>query len=146
MATKTSFTSEEWQRLLASPMLAGMAVTAADPSGLIGLVQEGFAASRALAQAKANPATDALIKAVVAEFETADGRGAARDGLKARFGGSRAGDLKPKAIEGCARSARCSRRRRPTMRKPSRPGSRTSPAGSPRPPRRAVFSALAASW
>ena len=99
MATKASFTSEEWQRLLASPMLAGMAVTAADPSGLIGLVQEGFAASRALAQAKADAATNALIKAVVAEFETAQGRDAARDGLKARFGGSQASDLKPKAIE-----------------------------------------------
>jgi hypothetical protein len=98
MATKASFTPEEWQQLLASPMLAGMAVTAADPSGLIGLLQEGFAASRALAQAKADAATNAMIKAVIAEFETAEGRGAARDGLKARFGGSQAGDLKPKAI------------------------------------------------
>jgi hypothetical protein len=33
MATKTNFTKEEWTLLLESPMLAGMAVTAADPSG-----------------------------------------------------------------------------------------------------------------
>ena len=98
MATKASFTSEEWQRLLDSPMLAAMAVTAADPSGLIGLVQEGFAASRALAEAKADAGANELIKAVVADFETAEGRDAARDGMKARLRGSRAGDLKPKAI------------------------------------------------
>jgi hypothetical protein len=34
MATKQSFTSEEWTKILESPMLAGMAVSAAEPSGL----------------------------------------------------------------------------------------------------------------
>ena len=33
MPAKTSFSAEEWGRVLASPMVAGMAVTAADPSG-----------------------------------------------------------------------------------------------------------------
>jgi len=98
MATKASFTPEEWQRLLDSPLLASMAVTAADPSGLIGLVQEGFAASRALAEAKSAAGGNALIKAVAADFETKEGREAARDGLKARFAGSPAAELKPKAI------------------------------------------------
>jgi len=99
MANRSSFTAEEWQELLVSPMLAAMAVTAADPSGLFGLVKEGFAASRALAEAKADASADALIKAVVAEFETSEGRTAARDRLKAQFAGSQAADLKPKAIE-----------------------------------------------
>ena len=36
MADKASFTKEEWTLLLESPMIAGMAVTAADPSGLWG--------------------------------------------------------------------------------------------------------------
>ena len=98
MATKASFTPEEWRQLLQSPMLAGMAVTAADPSGLFGLVKEGLAASRALAEAKTAAAGNELIKAVVAEFETAEGRDAARDGLKARFAGAKAADVKPKAI------------------------------------------------
>jgi hypothetical protein len=40
MATKTDFTAEEWGRLLASPMVAGMAITAADPSGVWGLLKE----------------------------------------------------------------------------------------------------------
>jgi hypothetical protein len=100
MASKASFTADEWKQLLESPMLAGMAVTAADPSGLWGLIKEGFAASGALAQVKADAGSNALIKAVAADFETSEGRSAARDGLKAKFAGGKPGDLKPKAIDG----------------------------------------------
>jgi hypothetical protein len=100
MASKASFTSDEWKQLLESPMLAGMAVTAADPSGLWGLIKEGFAASGGLTQAKVDAGSNALIRAVAADFETAEGRSAARDGLKAKFAGGKAGDLKSNAIEG----------------------------------------------
>ena len=55
MATKTTFTPEEWQLLMEGIMSSGVAVTAADPSGLWGLLKEGFASARALAEAKANP-------------------------------------------------------------------------------------------
>jgi hypothetical protein len=98
MANKASFTTQEWQLLLESPMLAGMAVTAADPSGLFGLVKEGFAASRALAEAKTAAGASELIRAVVADLETSEGRDAARDALKARFAGAKAADIKPSAI------------------------------------------------
>ena len=50
MADKTNFTKEEWTLLLESPMIAGMAVTAADPSGLWGLLKESFAGGTALNQ------------------------------------------------------------------------------------------------
>jgi hypothetical protein len=98
MATKASFTAEEWQLLLESPMLAGMAVTAADPSGLFGLFKEGLAASQALAEAKTAAGASELIRAVAADLETAAGRDAVRDGLKTRFADSKAADIKPKAI------------------------------------------------
>jgi len=100
MANKASFTADEWKLLLESPMLAAMAVTAADPSGLWGVIKEGFAASGALAQAKADAESNALIRAVVADFETSEGRSAARDGLKAKLAGGKPGELKPKAIDG----------------------------------------------
>jgi len=47
MATKNDFTTEEWGRLLASPMIAGMAITAADPvlSGCIGFVSHSCTSS-----------------------------------------------------------------------------------------------------
>lgn len=37
MANKQSFTPEEWTKILESVALSGVAVTAADPNGLLGL-------------------------------------------------------------------------------------------------------------
>jgi len=99
MATKASFTAEEWQQLLEAPMLAAMAMTAADPSGLFGLVKEGVAASRALAEARADTRSNELVSAVVADLETSEGRDSVRDGLKASLAGARAADVKARAIE-----------------------------------------------
>ena len=100
MADKASFTAEEWKQLVESPMLASMAVTAAEPSGLWGLLKESFAASDALARAKTDAGANQLVKAVVAEFETAEGRGIARDGLQARLKGSKPEEASTNAVEG----------------------------------------------
>src|SRR5215467_10110491 len=94
MPDKSNFTPDEWKLLLESVMMAGIAVSAAEPSGLLGLLKESFAESNALMTAKLDPRADALIKAVVADFETADGRSTARDGLKKKLTGS-----KPRAIK-----------------------------------------------
>ena len=63
------------------------AVTAAEPSGLWGLMKEGFASSSALAQAKADAGSSELVKAVVAEYETSEGRSAVQEALRKRFAG-----------------------------------------------------------
>ena len=55
MADKTSFTPDEWARVVASPLLVGMAITAADPSGVWGLLREGMAGGWALVEAKGHP-------------------------------------------------------------------------------------------
>ena len=99
MTDKTSFTEEEWTLLLKSPMIAGMAITAADPSGLWGLLKESFAGGAALTKVAADPNANALIKAVVADFSTSEGRSAARDGLKAEFAGGKPPDIKTKSID-----------------------------------------------
>jgi hypothetical protein len=52
MISKADFTAEEWGELLAAPLMAAMAVTAADPSGLIGLIKENFASAKSLIAAK----------------------------------------------------------------------------------------------
>jgi hypothetical protein len=98
MADKSSFTADEWKRLIEAPMLAGIAVTAADPSGLWGMLKEGMAASGALAKVKADTAADPLIKAIAAEYETAEGRTIARDGLKARLGGGKPAEATSRAV------------------------------------------------
>jgi hypothetical protein len=100
MADKASFTPEEWKQLLESPMLASMAVTAAEPSGLWGMLKESFAAGGTMAKVKSDAGANELIKAVVADFDTSEGRGAARDGLQARLSGSKPAEVKDKAIAG----------------------------------------------
>ena len=54
-------------------MMAGIAVSAAQPSGLWGLFKESFASGTALVTAQMDPRSNPLIKAVVADFESADG-------------------------------------------------------------------------
>ena len=46
-----------------------------------------------------DPGTNALIKAVVVDFGGAEGRGTARDGLKAEFTGSKPAEIKAKCVE-----------------------------------------------
>ena len=74
MANKSDFTPEEWTKVLESIMVAGIAVSAADPSGLWGTVKEAAATSSSLAAAKRDPNSSEFIKAVIADFETSEGR------------------------------------------------------------------------
>ena len=52
MAEKSTFTPDEWKTLLESVMAPGLAITAAEPSGLWGLLQESFASGNMLAKTK----------------------------------------------------------------------------------------------
>ena len=100
MATKADFTPDEWKLLLQSPIVAGVAISAADPSGLIGLMKESMASARALIQAETDPNADALVKAVASDFETSAGRGLAQDGVKAAISGAKApADIVSKALD-----------------------------------------------
>lgn len=99
MTDKSTFTPDEWKLLLESVMMAGIAVTAAEPSGLWGLLKESFASGSALVSAKMDPGSNQLIKAIVADFETADGRNITRDGLQKELTGSKPGEIKAKCIE-----------------------------------------------
>jgi hypothetical protein len=100
MSDKTSFTKDEWTLLLESPMIAGMAITAAEPSGLWGLLKESFAGGTALTRAVTGSDTNALVKSVVTDFSSGEGRSAARDGLKTKFANSKPAEMKDKCIDG----------------------------------------------
>jgi hypothetical protein len=76
-----------------------LAITAADPSGLWGLLKEGMASSWALLQAKQDANANALVRAVAEEFASGDGRSLVRDRLQAITAGAQAGDLKRKAVD-----------------------------------------------
>jgi hypothetical protein len=104
MTAKADFRPEEWRQLLGSVMMAGMAVTLADPSGLIGMTKEGIASGSALVAAKTDPNSNALIKAVVADFETSEGRSAARDFIKSTVSGKPAADMKAAVLAALGRA------------------------------------------
>src|SRR5215470_13801707 len=89
MATKTNFTPEEWKLLLESPMMTSMAITAAEPSGLWGMIKESFASASELAKAASDPGANPLVKAVASDFTTSEGRSTAGDDLKAKLAGSK---------------------------------------------------------
>jgi hypothetical protein len=88
MANKQNFTQEEWTKVLESPMVVGIAVSAAEPSGIWGTLKEAFASSSALASAKLHADSNELVKAVIADFETSGGRSDIQKALRTRFAGA----------------------------------------------------------
>ena len=91
MAIKDQFTAEEWEQVSAAPLLAGMAVTAADPGGIWGAIRESTSVAEALARAKAGD--NELVDAVVDHFRTSEGRGAVGDTLKAGVKGRKPDEI-----------------------------------------------------
>jgi hypothetical protein len=85
MANKNDFTPEEWTKVLESIMVAGIAVSAADPSGLWGTFKEAAASSLALASANRDPNSNELIKAAIADFERSDEGGSSILAMRERF-------------------------------------------------------------
>jgi hypothetical protein len=98
MANKSAFAPGEWKTLLESVMAAGLAVSAAEPSGLWGLLKESFASGTLLAKAKMETGSNELVKAVVDDFATSEGRAASRDGLKEQLGGKKPAEVKAACI------------------------------------------------
>jgi len=99
MADKSTFTADEWKTLLESVMAAGLAVTAAEPHGLWGLLQESFASGKMLAKAKMDTGSNPLVKAVVDDFATGEGRSTSRDGLQEQLSGKKPAELKDACIQ-----------------------------------------------
>ena len=99
MAKKSDFTPDQWKKIIQAPLLAGFAVSAGDPSGFIGTLQEGMASANALAAAKADPDADALIKAVVDDLLTPEGRTSAREGVRLLIQDVQLPEMKIRALE-----------------------------------------------
>jgi hypothetical protein len=98
MAGKTDFTPDEWARLSASPMVAAMAITAADPSGLWGLLKEAMSSGWVLMEAKQDASANALAKAIADDITDPATKTATRDRLQAQFKGLQVQDIKNSAI------------------------------------------------
>ena len=66
MTSKASFTEDEWDRVLRAPMVAGMAITIADPGGPIEISKEMMATLRA---ATVPPSQEELLAAVALDIQ-----------------------------------------------------------------------------
>jgi hypothetical protein len=64
MTSKTDFTEEEWERLGRAPLIAGMAISFADPGGPIEAIKESSAALKTLIEAASNAASGEFVQAV----------------------------------------------------------------------------------
>jgi hypothetical protein len=69
MANRNDFTPEEWTKVLEGIVAAGLAISAADPSGWWGTLKEAAAGTPALTVAKRDPKSNELIRAAIADFE-----------------------------------------------------------------------------
>ena len=85
MTTKSDFTDEEWARLERAPMVAGMAISLADPGGPIEAIKESMAAIKTVIEAAQSGGRGELVDAVAKDV--AD---------KARQRHSPLGDFKPR--------------------------------------------------
>ena len=106
MVSKADFTPEEWKTVLSSPMLASMAVTLAEPSGLWGILKEGMASGRALLDASNDANASGIAKAIVADIGDAAGRTDAREAMKAQFSGKSPEEMKRQILVGLSEAAR----------------------------------------
>jgi hypothetical protein len=98
MTIKDRFTEQEWQDVVQSPMLAGIAVTAADPGGLWSAVKESSGLARSLLEAKSNPDPDSLPTIISASFEDAEGRRVTQDRLKELLKGKKPEEVSEAAV------------------------------------------------
>jgi hypothetical protein len=64
MTTKADYTAEEWAQLTQAPLMATMAIVAADMSGPVGLVKEMMATVKTIQETAASTTTGELVKAI----------------------------------------------------------------------------------
>lgn len=98
MTDKSSFTPEEWKVVLSSPMLAGLAVTMAEPSGIWGMLKESMASANAVVAAGKDANASPLMKSLLADMETSDGRTIARDEITSGLKGKTPVEIKELVI------------------------------------------------
>lgn len=82
MTQKDALDPQDWILLVQGPMVASIAMTAADVGGIVGLFQESASTARSLSEALQGPDDGSLIAEVAAAYKDADMRSAVRAALK----------------------------------------------------------------
>ena len=98
MSTKSDYSADEWKGVLKAPLMAGLAVVAASPSGPLGVLREMFAVGKLVAETRAQAGSNELIRTLVSELSAPDARGQV-DAAELR--GLAPAQLKAHALEAC---------------------------------------------
>jgi ATP-dependent DNA ligase len=104
MVNKNDFSPVEWKKLVQAPLLAGFAVSAADPSSFVGTLQEAFENAKQLAHAKSG-ASGELVKLIADEILSSSGRAEAREGVRSIVQGAKLDEIKGKALDALKETA-----------------------------------------
>lgn len=102
MLTKSDFTAEDWSVIRRAPFMAGLVVVAASPSGPFGVIKEMFAVGKTLADVKLHGASSDLVKAVVADLETAEAR---QQSMPAELQGKTPDEVRTAALDACRQAS-----------------------------------------
>jgi hypothetical protein len=98
MEYRDKFSDLEWRAVLGGVFMTGFAVTAAQPSGFLGMIKEGIASRRALREASKSGSTNALVKSVATALRSPRGRKITNEFAGAALQGAASEDLKLHAI------------------------------------------------
>jgi hypothetical protein len=82
-----------------SMILAGMAVSAADPNGLWGTIREASASRSAIAGSKSRSTSNELVKAVITELDTNEGRSIIQKALEKQIAGATPAEIVQRSLE-----------------------------------------------
>lgn len=79
MSTKADYSAEEWKLILKGPLMAGLVVVAASPSGPLGVLREMFAVGKLVNETKtqaegAGGFSNSLLRSIVADLASPDAR------------------------------------------------------------------------
>lgn len=69
MASKADFSADEWKSLVAAAPMVGMAVTAASPSGPLGVMKEMMSVGMAMAEVLSTPNSNPLVAALITDVK-----------------------------------------------------------------------------
>ena len=98
MSSKTDYSADEWKICLKAPLMAGLAVVAASPSGPLGVLREMFAVGKLVSETRAQGGSNELLRALVSELGAPDARGQV-DAAELRGLGTE--QLRAHALEAC---------------------------------------------
>jgi len=73
MSTKSDYSAEEWNAIAGAPAAAGLLVTLADPSGVIGITKEAMAVGKAIAESATGDAPE-IVKDIAGQATSTQGK------------------------------------------------------------------------